>query len=101
MVRVYSDIIQLPSGGRDRRAMYEMYLKQTAARKGKLPPSDLYIIKSVSNALQAINKWAAETKDVQLQVKAISVTLSLLYGDLQFSSVYRPSKETLKQFKMR
>jgi hypothetical protein len=44
---------------------------------------------------------AAELKDTELQVKTISVTLGLLYGDLQFRSVYRPSKETLKLFRIK
>ena len=34
-------------------------------------------------------------------MKAIAVTLSLLYGDLQFSSVFRPTKDTLRQFRMK
>ena len=29
------------------------------------------------------------------------MTLSLLYGDLQFSSVFRPSRETLSQFRIK
>jgi hypothetical protein len=55
----------------------------------------------LSNALQTIVKWSAERKDPQLQVKAITATLSLLYADVQFSSVYRPTKETLRLFRMK
>lgn len=44
--------------------------------------------------------WAAEKRDPQLQVKALSVTLKLLYGDAQFTSVYRPALIVLKRFKL-
>jgi hypothetical protein len=44
--------------------------------------------------------WAAEKRDPRLQVKAISVTLKLLYGDVQFTSIYRPALIVLSKFKL-